>query len=155
MKGAVIVNWTKDRSITLSFIFIAVFALILLTADIFCHPITKWFIHLRGMRWQQGVGIMGTVYVCSIFAWIVLVGMYKLLKNLRRAEVFVEANVRIMRSVSWCCVGAAVTCLVSMIWYVPFVFVAIAAGFMALIVRIVKNVFQQAIVMKDELDLTI
>ena len=30
-----------------------------------------------------------------------------------------------------------------------------AAGFMALIVRIVKNIFQQAIDMKSELDLTI
>ena len=33
--------------------------------------------------------------------------------------------------------------------------VAIAAGFMALIVRIIKNIFQQAIDMKAELDLTI
>ncbi len=32
---------------------------------------------------------------------------------------------------------------------------SIAAGFMALIVRIVKNVFEQAIRMKDELDYTI
>jgi hypothetical protein len=33
--------------------------------------------------------------------------------------------------------------------------VAIAAGFMGLIVRIVKNAFQQAIAMKDELDYTV
>ena len=37
----------------------------------------------------------------------------------------------------------------------PFIAVAIAAGFMALLVRIVKNIFQQAIDMKAELDLTI
>ena len=46
-------------------------------------------------------------------------------------------------------------CLVSCLYYLPFIAVAIAAGFMALIVRIVKNIFQQAIDMKAELDLTI
>jgi hypothetical protein len=39
--------------------------------------------------------------------------------------------------------------------YLPLSFVSLAAGFMALIVRIVKNVFERAIVMKDELDLTV
>ena len=36
-----------------------------------------------------------------------------------------------------------------------FLVMAAAAAFMALIVRIVKNVFQQAIAMKSELDLTV
>ena len=53
------------------------------------------------------------------------------------------------------CVGAGAVCLVSCLYYLPFIAVAIAAGFMALIVRIVKNIFQQAIDMKAELDLTI
>ena len=148
-------SWTKDRSITLSIVCIYVFAVILLAADIFCYRLTGWFISLRGMHWQQGVGMTVTVYVCSVFAWVALYELLGLLKNLRRSEVFIEKNVRAMRIVSWCCAGVAVACLVSMLWYLPFVFVAIAAGFMGLIVRIVKNVFQQAIAMKDELDLTI
>ena len=40
-------------------------------------------------------------------------------------------------------------------WSQARVLIAIAAGFMGLIVRIVKNVFEQAITMKDELDLTV
>ena len=148
-------NWTKDRSITLSIVCIYVFAAILLAADIFCYRLTGWFIRLRGMLWQQGVGMMVTVYVCSVFAWIALYELLRLLRALRRGEVFVGKNVRAMRIVSWCCAGVAVMCLVSVIWYLPFVLVAIAAGFMCLIVRIVKNAFQQAVAMKDELDLTI
>ena len=148
-------NWTKDRSITLSIVCISIFAAILLAADIFCYRLTAWFISLRGMHWQQGVGMMVTVYVCSVFAWITLYELLRLLRALRRGEVFVDGNVRAMRVVSWCCAGVCIVCLVSVIWYLPFVFVAIAAGFMCLIVRIVKNVFQQAIAMKDELDLTI
>ena len=148
-------NWTKDKSITLSFICVAVFAVLLLALDFFCYPLTGCFLRLRSMHWQQGYGMMVTVYVCSVFVWIILFGLWRLLKNLRRGEVFIEKNVRIMRTVSWCCVGVATMCLISTVWYLPFVFVAIASGFMALIVRIVKNVFQQAIAMKDELDLTI
>ena len=148
-------NWTKDRSITLSIICVYVFAAILLAADIFCYQLTGWFTSLRAMQWQRGVGMMVTVYVCSVFAWIALYELLRLLKNLRRGEVFTDKNVRAMRIVSWCCAGVCAACLISVIWYLPFVFVAIAAGFMCLIVRIVKNVFQQAIAMKDELDLTI
>ena len=38
----------------------------------------------------------------------------------------------------------------------PFIFaVGLAAGFMALIVRVVKNAFAQAVRMKDELDYTV
>ncbi|MCQ2419922.1 MAG: DUF2975 domain-containing protein [Clostridia bacterium] len=148
-------NWTKDKSITLSFFCLAVFALLLLALDVFCYPLTRWFIGLRAMHWQQGIGMMVTVYVCSVFAWLILYFLWKLLSNLRMGNVFTDRNVRFMRIVSWCCVGVGIMCLISTIWYLPFAFVAIAAAFIALIVRIVKNVFQQAISMKDELDLTI
>ena len=148
-------NWNKDKSILLSRACVAVFALALLALDIFCYPLARWFVNLRQMQWQRGVGMMVTAYVCSVFAWIVLAALWQLLGNLRRGRVFISENVRFLRLVSWCCVGAAIACLASCLWYLPFVFVAVAAGFMALIVRIVKNVFQQAIAMKDELDLTI
>lgn len=148
-------NWSKDRSITLSIICVYVFAAILLAADIFCFRLTGWFAVIRDMSRQQGVGMMVTVYVCSAFAWVTLYCLWRLLKNIRGGDVFIPENVRMMRIVSWCCAGAAVMCLVSILWYLPFVFVAVAAGFMCLIVRIVKNAFQQAIDMKDELDLTI
>ena len=46
-------------------------------------------------------------------------------------------------------------CRGSCLYYLPFIAVAIAAGFMALLVRIVKNIIQQAIDMKAERDLTI
>ena len=60
-----------------------------------------------------------------------------------------------MRIASWACVGAAAVCLAGTFFY-PGMFVpALAAAFMALIVRIVKNSFEAAIRMKDELDLTI
>ena len=155
MKGAETVNWTKDRSILLSQICTALFALLLAARDIGCYWAVSWFIHLRNMNWQKGTGFMVTIYLCSVFAWLLLYGLWKLLGNMKSGRVFVEENVRRLRTVSWCCVGAGAVCLVSCLYYLPFIAVAIAAGFMALIVRIIKNIFQQAIDMKAELDLTI
>ena len=60
-----------------------------------------------------------------------------------------------MRTVSRCCVAAAVISALSALYYATFLVIAISAAFMALIVRIVRNVFQTAIGMKDELDYTV
>ena len=99
--------------------------------------------------------MMLTIYLCSVFGWILLWKLWRLLANIRAQVIFDARNVALLRAVSWCCVGAGLICLVSGVYYLPFAVIAIAAGFMALIVRIVKNVFQQAILMKDDLDLTI
>ena len=79
----------------------------------------------------------------------------RMLRNIQAGRIFDEDNVCLLRAVSWCCVGAGLICLVSTVYYIPFAAVGIAACFMALIVRIIKNIFQQAIDMKAELDLTI
>ena len=148
-------NWSKDKSVTLSRCCVAVFALCLLTLDIGAYRFAAWFVQVRLMHWQLGVLLMVSIYSGSVFAWLCLYRLWRLLANIRRGEVFVGANVVHMRVISWCCAAATAICLLSAAYYLPFAFVAVAAGFMALIVRIVKNAFQQAIAMKDELDLTV
>lgn len=128
-------NWSKNSSIELSRICVVLFMILLAALDIGCYWAVQWFVEIRLMYWQYGVLMMVTIYLCSGFGWVLLV--------------------RLLRQVSWCCVGAGAVCLVSCLYYLPFIAVAIAAGFMALIVRIIKNIFQQAIDMKAELDLTI
>ena len=61
----------------------------------------------------------------------------------------------ISSGISWCCATVAAVFLVSMLYFLPYFVVAAAALFMMLIVRIVKNIFQQAAEMKSDLDLTI
>ena len=148
-------NWNADKSVRLSQVCVCIFAALLLALDIGCYWAVTWFIHLRGMGAPQGLLMMVTIYLCSIFAWILLVKLWQLLWNIQSGRVFDEENVRLLRTVSHCCVGAGVICAASCWYYLPFIMVAIAAGFMALIVRIVKNVFQQAIAMKSELDFTV
>ena len=148
-------NWTKDKSLLLSQICVVFFALLLLALDLGAYWLAAWFAGMRLMPWQIAIALMTTGYLCSVFAWLLLWNLWRLLGNLKRERVFTEENVRRLRAVSWCCAGAAAICLLSCLYYLPFLFLAAAAGFMALIVRIVKNVFQQAIAMKSELDLTI
>lgn len=56
---------------------------------------------------------------------------------------------------SWCCAGAALLALGGALVWPTMLLLTVAAGFMALIVRVVKNIFEQAIRMKDELDYTV
>ncbi len=148
-------NWSRDKSLLLSQICVAVFAALLLALDIGCRWAATWFVQVRLMREQLGYLLMATVYVCSVFAWVLLASLWRLLGRLRRGEVFIPANVRLLRTVSWCCFGAAAVCLLSCLYYLPFAFAAAAAAFMALIVRIVKNGFQQACGMQDEVGLPV
>ena len=156
-------NWTKDKSIALSRVCVAGFALLLAAVDVFV-----WLRRLRVYRSELfGISPVLTdwgIILISLFAWPALWALWHLLGNLKEEKVFTSENVHLLRVVSWCCVGAALVCGIAAwvgIYRVPplvsllFLVMAAAAAFMALIVRIVKNVFQQAIAMKSELDLTV
>jgi len=144
-----------DRSVALSRVCVAFFALCLLALDIGAYWIARWFVLHRFRQFQYGFFLMIDVYTGSIPGWICLFQLRKLLANIGRGAVFTPANVRCLQLVSRCCFAVAVICLVSAVYYPSFVVAAAAAGFTALIVRVVKNILQQAAVMKDELDLTI
>ena len=148
-------KWTKDKSINLSIACVCAFALILLALDL--SVVWSWVSGGRLSETHRQYLIMFTATVAfgSVCAWICLWALYRLLKNVQAGQVFTEDTVRLLRIISWCCAGAAAVCLLSAAYAWPFLIVAIAAAFMMLIVRIVKNCFRQAIDMKSELDLTI
>ena len=133
-------NWNANKSVRLSQVCVVIFAALLLALDIGCYWAVTWFVRLRRMQPPMVLWMMLTIYLCSIFAWLLLAQLWRLLRNIQAGRVFEEENV---------------VCLGSTFWYLPFAAVAVAACFMALIVRIVKNVFQQALAMKSELDLTV
>jgi chromate transport protein ChrA len=81
--------------------------------------------------------------------------LHRLLGNIRGGIVFARENVKELRRTSWCCFGVCAICLLSTAYYMPFLLISVAAGFVGLIVRIVKNTFEQAIAMKEELDFTV
>lgn len=147
-------NWTKDKSIVLSMVCVAAFAAVLLVLDIGAFRLIPWYCDFRSMP-SAAAKMMATLYTASVFGWICLYALWKLLRNINAGSVFTKENVRLLRRISWTMAGAAAVFFASGFYYIPFLFIAAAAAFMMLILRVVKNVFQQAVEMKSELDLTI
>ena len=120
--------------------------------------VTAWFVtaaHLHASA-QLTTMLLVLGYACAALAIGMLISLYKFLRRIEKGEVFVPENVTALRRISWCCAGAAVLCLAAVfICYRPFAVLAAAAGFMALLVRVLKNAFAQAVRMKNELDYTI
>ena len=135
--------WDDEKSITLTRC-VVVAALIGSIAMTLGGPwVTAWFIAAAGLRPSTGLTATLLVlgYACAALAIGMLVSLYKFLRRIEKGEVFVPENVAALRRISWCCAGAAVLCLAAVfICYRPFAVLAAAAGFMALLVRVLKNV---------------
>ena len=98
-----------------------------------------------------GIGYVGFVVLLRLLYII-----NQLLVNISKENVFIMANVNLLRHASLCCLsGSALAFILAAIWSKLFYSIVFAAIFFALIIRIIQNIFQQAIRMKDELDLTI
>ena len=125
-----------------------------------CGPrLVCWLMQARDLRVSGpdvGAALLVLGYCCAALALWMLYNLYTFLRRLERGAVFVPANVTALRRIGWCCLLAGALCLpTGFIVYLPFAFLGCAALFMALIVRVIKNAFAQAVRMKNELDLTI
>ena len=96
-----------------------------------------------------------TLYLAAAVALVIVVALDRLLSNIRHDKVFVPCNVKILRLISYCCFAVSVIFIYFSILR-PFAWlVVIAAAFFGLILRVIKNVFEQAIEIKEENDFTI
>ena len=152
-------QWDDRKSITLTR-YVVVLAILASAAATVCGPwLVAWLMrthHLRAEGPAVGAVLLVLGYLCAALAFWMLYNLYRFLQRLEQGQVFVPQTIQALRRISWCCVGAAVLCLpVGVLLYLPFAFLGIAAGFMALLVRVLKNAFDQAVRMKDELDYTV
>ena len=144
-------KWNNDRSLLLSRVCVWVFT-VLLAALLLTAP---WF--WNWILWRSSVRMVyiGVTYASGVPAAVVLFCLHRLLRNISEEEVFIQENVRSQRIMSWCLMAAALVYLVGSLfdWYL--VVLAAAAAFVGLILRVVKNVFAQAVELKNENDFTI
>lgn len=96
-----------------------------------------------------------TVYACALPGLVSLICLDRLLVNIRREEVFAIKNVKLLRALSWCSFVFSVILFISGFYYILFVIIAVCAAFLGLILRVIKNVFEKAIIIKQENDFTI
>ena len=82
--------------------------------------------------------------------------LVKLLLLVRKHLVFTDGAVSCLRVISWCCFIEAVLCLLTTKVFVLAHFAAaFVAGFLGLVLRVVKNVIEEAVALKAENDFTI
>jgi len=99
--------------------------------------------------------LLATIYACAVPGLISLFSLDRLLANIKKKDVFIKKNVKHLRVISWCSFAVSAILFVSGFYYLLFLLVAVAAAFFGLILRVVKNVIEQAVVIKDENDFTI
>jgi len=94
-------------------------------------------------------------YACCPAGCAAIVSLLMLLHNIRGGKVFTRRNVKLLRLISWCFVFVALVSVYATYIYYPCALILAAAGFLAVILRVVKNVMEQATHMKEEQELTI
>lgn len=95
------------------------------------------------------------IAILSILATIILLLLRRLILNIEKEEIFIEENICYLKTISVCFVIASIACIGLCLFYIPWLFIAIASAFMAVIIRVIKNVFEKAQEIKQENDLTV
>lgn len=154
--------WNKKSSVMLS-LGVCFAVTLFLTVGLFTGPwvVKMWFVVFRGWE-ERSAAMMRMVnlfkacfYPCAVLGYITLYSLIRLLLNIGNDTIFVPQNVRYLRRISWCCVTVSVVTLIAGFLYLPYLFVSVAAGFVGLMLRVVKNVMENAVQLKEENELTI
>ena len=101
-----------------------------------------------------------TVFWCWIYALLVsgivcCGALVMLLTRVRKGLVFSEKTVSIIRFLSYGCFFIAAICLAVVYYLHSAYLLTVAAGFLGLCLRVVKNVLSEATVIKTENDYTV
>lgn len=145
----VIIRWSKIATI----LFIAM----VLVGDIFGLVITKYICWCWAEVFDtpRVAGLTAVYYLGTAGTYVILFSLLKLLFNMGKDKVFDRCNTKLMNIIAYTFVAVALDCLIGgFIWSGSFI-LSILALFLALVVQSVRVVFDKAITMKEELDLTI
>lgn len=148
-------NYTSLKSAKLTLAIDYVFCVVLAGLMAFAYPFFNWFFCMRPDAKLLTGSVLTAFYICCVPAWTALVSIAKLMKNIMNEEVFTEKTVFLIRLLSWCCAAVSFVCFAAGFIYKPLWFVTLAAAFMMLILRVLKNIMAKATEMKNENELTI
>jgi len=97
------------------------------------------------------------IEVCGVFCWLILLMLQKLLKTVICGSPFVQSSVRYLKYISYFCAGIAFVLLIKTVvdFSVMTPVIAIVALLSSLFCQTLAMVFDKAIRIKDENDLTI
>lgn len=147
----------KDKSVILTSLLVKVVYVLMAVCCVAAPFLVKRYDSLMVASGQESVyfPLLVTLYCAVPFGVAALVCLDKLLGNIKREQPFIMQNVTFLRIISYCCFGE-VFVFVYITILKPFAAVVmIACAFMGLILRVVKNVFEQAVRIREENDFTI
>jgi len=151
--------WNKSRSIKLSNILVKCLTVVMIILAFFVPAMVRWYDDM-----SVGSGLVNTsvfiplcctLYVSWIFGMICIGALWRLLANIDGNRIFIEQNTKCLRVISWCCVAVGIIFAVFGFWRFLSFIVAFVAIFFGLILRVLKNVFEQAVLIQEENDFTI
>ena len=101
------------------------------------------------------VTMIPAFYACAPFAAVSLFFLIRLLRNILLERIFIRENVQSLRFVSWCCCIVMLISLGFGLFYMPLLIVTVAMAIVGTLLRVVKNIMQAAVELREENDLTI
>ncbi len=147
--------WNNNKSILLSRLCVIAFIVLLTAVAVLAPFLVERLIANRIYLVGAKTFFLLTIYTGCVPAAVLLASLFLLLHRIKEGRVLVTKNVESLRHISWCCFLGALICLASALYYIPWLAVAVAAAFMGLIVRVIKNVFDRAVSLQNDADFTI
>lgn len=118
--------------------------------------IRSWFAEKEAVLGLSGVTVFWIwAYSVMSVAEVCCIAMVLLLIRVRRSLVFTSITVSLIRFVSWGCLLIALICMLVVYHFHMSYMLALAAAFLGICVRVVKNVIEEATEIKSENDLTV
>ena len=148
-------TWNPDKSVLASLICTRIVIILVICAAFAAPFLVKSYVSYAAKNPAVITPLLATIYACAVPGLVALYSLHRLLANIKKKEVFIERNVRHLRVISWCSFAVSAILFVSGFYYLLFLLIAVAAAFFGLILRVVKNVVEQAVAIKDDNDLTI
>lgn len=144
-------------------IVICVLSSILLVVWLFTFPqFFEWFYgtyHGLGSNYTRTDTIISTVvptfYACAPFAAAALYMLIRLLINIMNEVIFTKKNVRYLKWISFFCYDVMFITVIMGVFYLPLLIIAFAMGTVGTLLRVVTNLMDSAVKLKEENDMTI
>lgn len=147
--------WNSNKSVLVSSVCTKIVIVIVIIVTVMSPYLVKNYVAFTMKDPDIIIPLIMTIIACAVPGLIALFSLDRLLTNIKMKEVFIEKNVRHLRVISWCSFAVSIVSLVSGFYYLLFLLISIAAAFFGLILRVVKNVIEEAMIIKNENDLTI
>ena len=144
----------NNRAIVLSLIITTAFAVALLLLTFGAAWIVPYicgvFSRMRLVKF-----LITVTYFAVPAGWGAIYCLYQILINLKKGKVFEKQNIKVLSFLSILCFYVGILSAVAAFTFILFWLVSFAALFIGLIVRVVMNILNSAIELKEENDMTI